>query len=294
MESQGEREPGVLEMDVGLVESMVQDENPEQEMLVVQDELPQPNPEPEMGAAAAAVYDTSPPPLRQNPPILAESAQSSAPDMAQLFAMLAGVNATMQQMNNKIDGSTNGMKDEMEKMRGEMQQMGRCLQAGIMAPPRAGTNELGGSATAVRPAVGAGEEKIIWETCWASSVRVTEEATVTVREKLKGVTETCETRHVETAESIKCTETREIKGELDGVKETEDEHTHTHTEVVEDNGGELAERVGTRCGQPGGLLRERGEVVCPLEATHDQVSSVVPRGVEGASAVNGCTRSLGV
>ena len=35
MESQSERVPGVLEMDVGLVESMVQDEIPEQEMMVV-------------------------------------------------------------------------------------------------------------------------------------------------------------------------------------------------------------------------------------------------------------------
>ena len=88
MESQSGRVPGVLEMDVGLVESMVQDGNPEQEMLVVQDELPQLNPEPEMGAAAAAAYDTSPPPLHQNPPpILAELAQPSALDMAQLFAM---------------------------------------------------------------------------------------------------------------------------------------------------------------------------------------------------------------
>ena len=69
--------------------------------------------------------------------------------------------------------------------------------------------------------------------------------------------------------------------------------THTHTEVVEDNGGELAERVETRCRQLVDLLRERGEVVCSLEADHDQVSSVVPSGVEGASAVNGCTRSLG-
>ena len=31
---------------------------------------------------------------------------------------------------------------------------------------------------------------------------------------------------------------------MDGVKDE-----HTHTEVVEDNGGELAERVVTRCGQ---------------------------------------------
>ena len=90
------------------------------------------NPEPEMGAAAAAAYDTSPPPLRQNPPILAESVHPSALDMAQLFAMLA-------EMNNKMDGNTN----KMEEMRGEMRQMGQCLQAGIMATPRAGTNELG-------------------------------------------------------------------------------------------------------------------------------------------------------
>ena len=88
MEFQSEREPGV-DMDLENVESMAQDGNPEQEMLVVQDELPQPNPEPEMGAAAAVVYDTSPPPLRQNPPILAESAQPSAPDMAQLCAIKA-------------------------------------------------------------------------------------------------------------------------------------------------------------------------------------------------------------
>ena len=45
-------------MDEGVLESMVQDGDPEQEMLVVQDELPQTNPEPEMGAAAAAEYGT--------------------------------------------------------------------------------------------------------------------------------------------------------------------------------------------------------------------------------------------
>jgi len=68
MASQGEREPGVVEMDVGLVESMVQDGDPEQEMLVVEEhELPQTDPEPEMGAAAAAAYDIPPPILRQSP-----------------------------------------------------------------------------------------------------------------------------------------------------------------------------------------------------------------------------------
>ena len=51
-----------------------------------------------------------------------------------------------------------------------------------MAPPRAPTNELKGSAPA-------GEDRVIRETCWARSVKVTE--TVTQGEKLIGVTETC-------------------------------------------------------------------------------------------------------
>ena len=74
----------------------------------------------------------------------------------------------------------------------------------------------------------------------------------------------------------------------DGVKDA-----HTHTQVVRDNGGELAERVGTWCEQLVVLPREKGEGVCPLEAGHGQVSSVVPREVEGVSAADGCTRSLG-
>ena len=122
----------------------------------------------------------TPPLLRQNPPILAESAQPSAPDMAQLCAMLAAMNANMetntQQMNNKMDGMTQTLRDEMR-------QMGQCLQAGIMATPRAGTNELGGSATAVRPAVEVGEDRVIRETCWARSVEVTETVTETQGEK---------------------------------------------------------------------------------------------------------------
>ena len=102
-------------------------------------------------------------------------------------------------------------------------------------------------------------------------------------------TETCtsETRR----EVTELTKTREIEERLhgkDGVKDA-----HTHTEVVEDNGGELAERVGTRCGQRDGLLRERRETLCPLDVDHDQVGPVVLCGVEGASAVDGCTRSLG-
>ena len=69
--------------------------------------------------------------------------------------------------------------------------------------------------------------------------------------------------------------------------------THTHTLGARDNGGELAERVETRCEQLGVLPRERGEGVCPLEAGHDQGNSVVPREFEGVSAADGCARSLG-
>ena len=68
---------------------------------------------------------------------------------------------------------------------------------------------------------------------------------------------------------------------------------HTHIEVVRLNGGELAQRVETRCGQRDSLLREQRETLCPLEADRDQVGSVVPCEVEGTSAVDGCTWSLG-
>ena len=146
--------------------------------------------------------------------------------MAQLFAMLAGVNATLQQMQNEMKANLkenakeikeemkNGMKEDMKEMQGEMQQMGRGLQAGIkaiageliMATPRAGANELRGSVDCVGPA---GEDKLIRGTCWARSVRVTERATVTVteREKLIGVTETC-TREI--IEGRLCEELSEI------------------------------------------------------------------------------------
>jgi len=152
----------------------------------------------------------------------------------------------------------------------------------------------GGECNGCQARGGAGEEKVIRETCWASSVRVTETVTVTQGEKLNGVTETCETRHEVTTERIKCVETREIEkieGRLhdtDGVKDE-----HTHTEVVEDNGGELADCLETRCRQLGGLLRERRETLCSLEADLDQVSSVVSSEFEGASAADRCTPSLG-
>ena len=111
----------------------------------------------------------------------------------------------------------------------------------------------GGSANCVGPAIEPGEDEIIRETCWARSVKVTENVTVTEREKLNGVTETC-TRRVETREitreETEITETREmgtVEGRLHGTDGVKD--AHIHTEVVEDSGVELAERVETRCGQ---------------------------------------------
>ena len=104
------------------------------------------------------------------------------------------------------------------------------------------------------------------------------------------VTETCtsETRRQVT----ELTETREVEERLhskDGVVGD----TRTHTQVARDNGGELAERVGTRCEQLGGLPREQRETLCPLEAGLGQGNTVVPREVEGVSAADGCARSLG-
>ena len=162
-----------------------------------------------------------------------------------------------------------------------------------MAPPRAAPSELGGSATAVRPAVEAGEDSSIWETCWGRLVKVTEKATVTEtvtqRGKLIGVTETCTS---ETGREVtELTGTREMEERLHGGDGVGD--AHTHIELARDDEGEC-ERVETRCGQLGGLLRERRETLCPLEATHDQAGPVVPSEVEGKSAANGCMRSLGV
>ena len=101
MASQGERELGVLGMDEGVLESMAQDGDLEQDIGVQEQEPPQTDPEPEMGAATAAVYDTSPPLLHQTPPpILAESVHPSAPDMARLFAVLAGMEPTVSLPNS--------------------------------------------------------------------------------------------------------------------------------------------------------------------------------------------------
>ena len=151
-------------------------------------------------------------------------------------------------MKEEIKSNTNGMKEEMKKMRGEMQKMGHGLQAGIMAlaydetrtarekmaAPRAGTGELKGSAPA-------GEDRVIRETCWARRVKVTE--TVIQGGKLIGVTETCTS---ETGREVtELTGTREIEKKLHGTDGVKDVHTHTHT----GSGGRWG-RAGTTCWDP--------------------------------------------
>ena len=137
MAAQSEREPGVVDMEGGLLDPMAQGEEVEQEMLVVEEEQffpPQMDPEPEMGAAAAeaAVYDTSPPLPHQNPPpIPAKTVHLSAPDIAQVFAMLAGMNAKMDTNAQETREIKNNMEANIQTMREEMQCMGAGLQKGL-------------------------------------------------------------------------------------------------------------------------------------------------------------------
>ena len=153
MAAQGEREPGGLDKCSNVLDPMAQD-IPEQDFVMGEQELPpQTNPEPEMAAAC----DASPPPLHRNPsPIPAETAQLSAPNIAQLVAILAGmenrIEANRREIKNNMEGMSKGMEantSRMEQtMRGEMRQVGQCLQADKMATPRATTSELEGSAPA--------------------------------------------------------------------------------------------------------------------------------------------------
>ena len=110
MAAQGERVSGVVDMS-SVLDPMAQDkipeqDTPEQDINVQEQFLPQTNPEPEMVAAAAAEYDTSPSLLRNPPPIPAEMAPARASDIAQLFAMLAGMRGETQQMKEEIKNWT--------------------------------------------------------------------------------------------------------------------------------------------------------------------------------------------
>ena len=84
--------------------------------------------------------------------------------------MEANLKENAKQMKNEMDGMNANMNKKMKEMRGEMQKMGHGLQAGIMAlaydetrtagekmaPPRAGTNELGGECNGCRARKGGG------------------------------------------------------------------------------------------------------------------------------------------
>ena len=91
-----------------------------------------------------------------------------------------------------MDANMQAFRSDMRALRGETQNIGRGLQAGIMASardetrmveckmaaPRAGANELRESVDCVGPAVETGEDKIIRETCWTRLVTA-ERVTVT-------------------------------------------------------------------------------------------------------------------
>ena len=96
---------------------------PEQDIVMGELELPsQMDPKPEMGAAAAeaAVYDTSPSLLRNPPPIPAETARPSTAAMAQLVAILAGMEANLKANINEVKEEMNGMESKMDEWLGHL------------------------------------------------------------------------------------------------------------------------------------------------------------------------------
>ena len=153
MFSQGEQGQEGLEMDLEMLEAMAQDEMTMQDTPIMQvDYSPQINAESTMGAAAgAAVYDTPPPLLRQNPSLApsetvtdrGDSASSGSAEISQVGEMLMQMMQSIKEMKDNMaslatkDGMKtnvqqmkNEMKEEMKEMRGEMQRMGLDLQAG--------------------------------------------------------------------------------------------------------------------------------------------------------------------
>ena len=91
--------------------------------------FPQMDPEPEMGAAAAAVFDTFPPLLRNPPPIPAETAQPSALNI--ILQAMNEMKTNAQEMNNKMDGMNQNIIGNMQMLREEMQCMVAGLQDGL-------------------------------------------------------------------------------------------------------------------------------------------------------------------
>ena len=157
MAAQGERVSGVIGMcSCSLVDDpMVQDTPvqdipiPEQDIVVEELELPQMDLEPEMGAAAA--YDASPPLFHQNPsPFHAETAHQSAPDMAQLIAMLVGMRGEKQEMNERMQRMENNMGKKMDGMTQTMREEMQCMGAGLQEGQEQLKGEMEKNMTAVK------------------------------------------------------------------------------------------------------------------------------------------------
>ena len=110
MAAQGERVPGVVDMS-SVLDPMAQDKIPEQDIGMQEQSLPQMNPKPEMGAATAAEYDTSPSLLRNPPPIPAETAHPGALDRDQIYMIWQ----TTGGMNDEIK-TVQQMKEEIKKI----------------------------------------------------------------------------------------------------------------------------------------------------------------------------------
>ena len=100
-----------------------------------------------------------------------------------------------------------------------------------------------------------------------SKVEIMEEQGVKQREGRERLVERARLTYVRIRERRQIELETDSHGEKfhgkDGVKDAHT-HAHTHKQVARDNGGELAERVGTWCEQLGVLPREQGEGVFPL------------------------------
>ena len=118
MASQGERVLGVVEMDVGLLESMVQDGDPEQDIGVQEQFFPQTDVEPEMGAAAAAEYGTLPPHLRQIP---SPTPSETATDNGGSVQLHHGTNDGNDHPSDERGDAANGKRNEKRNKRNEQQ-----------------------------------------------------------------------------------------------------------------------------------------------------------------------------
>ena len=296
---------------------------PEQDIVMGELELPpQMDTEPEMGAAAAAVYDTSPSLLRNPPPILAESAQPGTFDMGRLLAVLARMN---ENMNAKMDGMAQTMWEEM-------QCMGAGLQNGLEGV-KEGQEQLKKEQGEIKKGL-----EDVRKVCERRHLEITErvenlrqEVKEEMQKGLEVVKEECKVRNEEIAGMVRKVEreTREtteglerrrekhegetqkglaeVRGEMEQIREEfgelslgtqegrgrEEELKGAVERKIEDMGRKLAERVETRCERQEDLLREQGEKIRSLEAGRAPVGPASQDRVSGLPDAGVCMTSLG-